>query len=100
MRDATSRSAAREHNGCNKIYLGTRAAELYKQAAAKGITAAQTNLGILYYNGQGVPKDVARGVALLKQVAAGGDKNATDTRRELGETVPPGGAAGAPKTMD
>jgi TPR repeat protein len=71
-----------------------------KQAAAQGHAGAQNNLGDLCYNGLGVPKDVARGVALLKQVAAGGDKNATDTRRELGETVPPGGAAGAPKTMD
>ncbi len=49
-----------------------RAAELWKQAAAKGDADAQNNLGYLYYNGLGVPKDVARGVALWKQAAAGG----------------------------
>jgi hypothetical protein len=32
-----------------------------------------------------VPKDVARGVALFKQAAAGGIKPAADSLRELGE---------------
>jgi TPR repeat protein len=35
-----------------------RAVELYEQAAAKGHASAQYSLGVLYYNGQGVPKDV------------------------------------------
>jgi TPR repeat protein len=79
-----------------------RAAELFKQAAAKGNADAQYNLGGLYHNGQGVPKDVARGVALFKQAAVGGNKPAADALRALGEAVPPGapGAAGAPQPMD
>ncbi len=79
-----------------------RAAALYQQAAAKGDADAQNNLGYLYYNGKGVPKDVARGVALRKQAAAGGSKTAADFLRLLGEAVPPGapGAAGAPQPMD
>ncbi len=70
-----------------------RAAELYTQAAAKGNTDAQYNMGILYYKGLGVPKDVARGVALWKQAAAGGFKPAADNLRALGEAVPPGAPA-------
>jgi TPR repeat protein len=56
----------------------------------KGDTSAQNNLGAQYCNGQGVPKDVARGGALLKQAAAGENKQAVDTLREMGEAVPPG----------
>jgi TPR repeat protein len=47
-------------------------------------------LGFLYYEGQGVPKDVARAVALFKQAAAEGSKPAADVLRALGEAVPPG----------
>jgi TPR repeat protein len=79
-----------------------RAAELYEQAAAKGYTNAQYNLGALYYRGLGVPKDVARGIALIKQAAAGGSKEAADVLRALGEAVPPGAPAAteAPSPMD
>ncbi len=72
MRDATSRSAAREHNGCNKIYLGTRAAELYKQAADQGYASAQYNLGLLYREGRGVPQSDERAAMLYTQAAAQG----------------------------
>ncbi len=67
-----------------------RAAELLQQAAAQGHAEAQYNLGCLYYNGQGAPKDVARGVALIKQAAAGGRKEAADFLR----AVPAGGGQG------
>jgi hypothetical protein len=40
------------------------------------------------YKGLGVPKDVARAVALLKQAAAEGCKTAADNLRALGEAVP------------
>jgi len=36
----------------------------------KGEASAQRDLGIAYLNGQGTPKDVERGLALLKQAAA------------------------------
>jgi TPR repeat protein len=78
-----------------------RAAELWKQAAAQGIADAQSDLGCLYYQGLGVPKDVALGVALWKQAAAGGSKEAADALRTLGEAVPGApAAAGAPQPMD
>ncbi len=67
-----------------------RAAVLWKQAADQGYADAQCNLGVLYYNGLGVPKDVARAVALFKQAAAGGSKGAVDALRELVGAVPPG----------
>ncbi len=70
-----------------------RAAELWQQAAAKGYAEAQFLLGTLYYEGKGVPKDVARGVALLKQAAAGASKKAADNLRAMGEAVPPGAPA-------
>jgi TPR repeat protein len=41
-----------------------RAAEFYKQAAAKGNTNAQFNLGGLYYDGQGVPQSYERAAGL------------------------------------
>jgi len=80
-----------------------RAAELYTQAAAKGDTNAQAALGVLCYNGEGVPKDVARGVALVKQAAAGGSKAAADfcgrwARPCRRVRLPI--AAGAPSPMD
>jgi TPR repeat protein len=56
----------------------------------KGNAYAQANLGELYCNGLGVPKDVARAVALFKQAAAGGSKKAADALRAMGEAVPPG----------
>jgi TPR repeat protein len=75
-----------------------RAAKLLQQAAAQGDADAQGALGGLYYQGKGMSKDVARGVALFKQAATGGSKAAADALRALGEAVPPGapGAAGAP----
>jgi TPR repeat protein len=70
-----------------------RAAELWQQAAAQGDADAQADLSMLYINGQGVPKDVARGVALLKKAAAGGNKIAADNLRRMGEAVPQGAPA-------
>ncbi len=76
-----------------------RAAELFQQAASQGDAGAQACLGGLYYNGEGVPKDVARGVALFKKAAAGGSEFAAEVLRDIGEAVPPGAqcAAGAPQ---
>jgi len=46
-----------------------RAAELFTQAAAKGHTNAQTCLGGLYYDGQGVPQSYERAAELYTQAA-------------------------------
>jgi len=61
------------------------ALEIITHASTQGHAQAQSNLGALYYKGLGVPKDVARGVALLKQAAARSDKVAADMLRALGE---------------
>ncbi len=47
-----------------------RAAELWKQAVAKGRANAQFNLGILYCNGKGVPQSCERAAKLFQQAAA------------------------------
>jgi TPR repeat protein len=66
----------------------------------KGHANAQGNLGALHLKGKGVHKDVARAVALWKQAAAGGSKEAANALRELGEAVRGAPAAGAPQPMD
>jgi TPR repeat protein len=85
------------YNGLGVPQSYEQAAELWQQAAAEGFASAQYNLGVLYGQGrQGVSKDVARGVALLKQTAAGGSKAAAEILRQLGEAaeaVPPGAPA-------
>jgi TPR repeat protein len=71
-----------------------------RQAWQQGHADAQTGLGGLYYKGKGVPKDVARGVALFKQAVAGGSQAAADLLRTLGEAVRGAPSAGAPQPMD
>ncbi|MFM8332821.1 MAG: tetratricopeptide repeat protein, partial [Candidatus Methylumidiphilus sp.] len=46
-----------------------QAAKLYRQAAEQGDTAAQTALGTMCLNGQGVAKDVEQGVAWYVKAA-------------------------------
>jgi TPR repeat protein len=49
--------------------------------AEKGDALAQTILGLMYYNGRGVPQDYAQGVAWFRKAAAQGNSVAQD---ELG----------------
>ena len=44
----------------------------YRQAAAQGYAAAQSNLGSLYAEGRGVARDEAEAVRLYRQAAAQG----------------------------
>jgi len=68
---------------------------------SQGNASAQAGLGGLYRDGLGVPKDVARAIALFKQAAAGGNKYAVDALRELGGSVPGApSATAAPQPMD
>ncbi len=53
-----------------------RAAELFEKAAAAGHTRAQLNLGILYFRGQGVVRDLVQARAWLEKAAANGDAQA------------------------
>jgi TPR repeat protein len=51
----------------------TRAAELFEKAAAAGNQRAQINIGILYFRGQGVSRDLMQSRAWLEKAAAGDD---------------------------
>jgi uncharacterized protein len=50
-----------------------RAAELFQKAAALGNQRAQVNVGILYFRGQGVPRDLVQARAWLEKAAANND---------------------------
>ena len=60
--------------GCRQDYA--EALRLYQQAAVHHHAKAQTNLGIMYYNGQGVKKDPARAAHWFEQAAQQGDTKA------------------------
>ena len=49
-----------------------QAAELYRAAAEQGYTVAQHNLGILYYDGNGVQKDAVEAAEWIRKAAAQG----------------------------
>ena len=51
--------------------------EIYQQAAAEGHTQAAYNLGLMYYLGKGVAKDLSRAVGLLQAAANAGHTEAT-----------------------
>lgn len=53
-----------------------KAAEWYEKAAIQGHAKAQTGLGLLYVNGNGVPQDYVKGVDWLQKAAAQGDAEA------------------------
>ena len=65
-----------------------RAAELFEKAATAGHGRAQTNLGILYLRGLGVPRDVVAARSWLEKAAASGDPLALYT---LGRALDEGG---------
>lgn len=60
------------------------AAKWYGLAAEGGMPEAQFNLGILYLNGQGVPRNPDKAVEWIKKSARQGLKEAKDTLAELG----------------
>lgn len=51
----------------------TRAVQLFEKAADAGNQRAQLNLGILYFRGQGVPRDLVQARAWLEKAAAEDD---------------------------
>ncbi|MFZ1545569.1 MAG: tetratricopeptide repeat protein [Candidatus Nitrotoga sp.] len=53
-----------------------KAAEWYEKAAIQGHAKAQTGLGLLYVNGNGLPQDYVKGVDWLQKAAAQGDPEA------------------------
>lgn len=48
----------------------------YRKAAEQGHTFAQSNLAVLYFNGQGVKQDFSEAEKLWRMAAAKGDKDA------------------------
>jgi TPR repeat protein len=50
-----------------------RAFELFEKAAARGNQRAQINIGILYFRGQGTPRDLVQARAWLEKAAASND---------------------------
>jgi uncharacterized protein len=67
-----------------------RAVELFTKAAELGHRRAQTNLGLLYLRGQGVPRDLVQARAWLEKAAAGDDPYALYALgRAMEESAPP-----------
>jgi len=64
--------------GDNKILAKDtrKAAEWYEKAALQGHAKAQAGLGMLYVNGEGVPKDYVKGVDWLQKASAQGNADA------------------------
>ena len=56
------------------------AAEWYRLAAEQGHRVAQFNLGVLYFNGEGVPQDYMLAYMWFKFAAANGDVEAIRAR--------------------
>ena len=50
----------------------------YRLAAEQGLARAQSNLGVMYANGEGVPEDAVYAYAWLSIAAAQGDTNAKE----------------------
>ena len=53
-----------------------RAFEMFHKAAMQGHAVAQTNLGIMFQNGEGVPEDQAKATEWLQKAAEQGDAKA------------------------
>ena len=70
-----------------------RALELFEKAAALGNQRAQANIGILYFRGQGVPRDLVQARAWLEKAAANNDPYALYALgRAMDETLGPAAA--------
>ena len=65
------------------------AANLLKAAAEAGYGPAMRNLGILYFNGQGVPQDYVLGRMWLTLAAQAGQSDAADLIQALGAAMTP-----------
>ena len=68
----------------------TAALEQYRKAAQQGSAAAQSNLGVMYENGYGVPQDYAQAVAWYRKAAGQGSaagQNNLGVMYEMGKGV-------------
>ena len=74
----TAQAATTNQIGLTSVALHQEesAAQSFSQAAAQGDVAAIANLGLLYLNGRGVPRDADRAIALLEKAAGAGSATA------------------------
>ena len=59
----------------------------FRLAAQQGYVEAQTILGLLYGEGQGVPQDDAQAYAWLNIAAAQGDKDAKNNKKIIAQSI-------------
>ena len=50
----------------------------YRKATEQGLAEAQSNLGMMYYHGEGVPKDMAEATKWYRKAAEQGDADAME----------------------
>jgi TPR repeat protein len=61
----------------------------YTLAAEQGHASAQTNLGLMYANGEGVPQDYVYAHMWWNIAASSGNKKASENRDKVAERMPP-----------
>ncbi|QPK63286.1 transglycosylase SLT domain-containing protein [Methylomonas sp. LL1] len=91
--DARKVAATYEHgrNGVKQDYQ--QAFQLYCQAALKGDIESSYNIGFMYFNGRGMPRDLGLAMRWFKQAAEGGDSHAQKMLLRYADVVPVDDAA-------
>jgi TPR repeat protein len=56
----------------------------FRKAADAGNAQAMSYIGMLYYNGRGIPKNDAQAIAWYRKAAARGDEGAQNALQHLG----------------
>jgi uncharacterized protein len=73
LRPLGEQGTAKAQRYLGSLYYGAQhyadAALWYRKAADQGDVAAQTNLGLMYQDGQGVPQDYAEALRLFRKAA-------------------------------
>lgn len=59
-----------------------KAIQLYQKAAEQGLAQAQFNLGVCYYNGEGVARDRTAAKRWLQRAADQGNEKAKEVMRK------------------
>jgi TPR repeat protein len=67
--------------------------------AEQGVASAQRNLGLMYYNGQGVLKDDVNAYAWFNVASANGAKNGSNSREMVAKEMNPEQIAEAQKLL-
>ena len=66
---------------CLSLFAESDSVKKYLAAAKAGDAAAQYNLGVCYYNGDGVPKDLTQAAYWFRKSAEQGDADAADEQK-------------------